>query len=68
MRGVDAGKSNIGFANSSTTVDGLEGNEALPEEGRPTCARSQLDPQYFQVAALADGQINGNRHTKGKTL
>ena len=41
VRGVDEGKAQIGFANSATTVDGVEGRAALPEEDDARCARSR---------------------------
>ena len=33
VRGVDEGKAHIGFANSSTTVDGIEGRALVRETG-----------------------------------
>ena len=32
VRGIDEGKAQIGFGNSSTTVDGVEGRRAVSEE------------------------------------
>ena len=33
VRGIDEGKAQVGFANSSTTVDGIAGRAPYPEEG-----------------------------------
>src|SRR5690349_5303692 len=49
VRGVDEGKAHIGFANSSTTVDGLEGRAPYPKKVTKVCQVANLYPQYFQV-------------------
>src|SRR6187431_513240 len=68
VRGVDEGKAQIGFANSSTTVDGLEGRPPYPKKVTKVCQVANLYPQYFQVAALADAKINSYADLKGKSL
>ena len=68
VRGIDEGKAHIGFANSSTTVDGLEGRAPYPKKVSKVCQVANLYPQYFQVAALADAKINTIADLKGKTL
>ena len=68
VRGIDEGKAHIGFANSSTTVDGLEGRAPYPKKVTKVCQVANLYPQYFQVAALADAKINSIADLKGKTL
>ena len=68
VRGVDEGKAQIGFANSSTTVDGLEGRAPYPKKVTKVCQVANLYPQYFQVVALADAKINGFADFKGKAL
>ena len=37
VRGVDEGKAQIGFGNSSTTVDGLEGRAPYPKKTTKVC-------------------------------
>jgi uncharacterized protein len=64
----DEGKAHIGFANSSTTVDGLEGRKPYPKKVTKVCQVANLYPQYFQVAALADANINSYADLKGKSL
>jgi TRAP-type uncharacterized transport system substrate-binding protein len=54
VRGVDEGKAHIGLANSSTTVDGLEGRAPYPKKVTKVCQLANLYPQYFQVVALAN--------------
>jgi hypothetical protein len=68
VRGVDEGKAQIGFANSSTTVDGLEGRAPYPKKVTKVCQVANLYPQYFQVVALADAKVNSFADLKGKTL
>jgi len=68
VRGVDEGKAQIGLANSSTTVDGLEGRKPYPKKVTKVCQVANLYPQYFQVVALADAKISSFRDLKGKAL
>ena len=68
VRGVDEGKAHIGFANSSTTVDGIEGRKPYPKKVTKVCQVANLYPQYFQVAALADAKVNSYADLKGKSM
>jgi hypothetical protein len=68
VRGVDEGKAHIGLANSSTTVDGLEGRPPYPKKVTKVCQLANLYPQYFQVVALADAKVNSYADLKGKSL
>ncbi len=68
VRGVDEGKAHIGFANSSTTVDGIEGRAPYKKKVTKVCQVANLYPQYFQVAALADAGVNSYADLKGKSL
>jgi hypothetical protein len=68
VRGVDEGKAHIGLANSSTTVDGLEGRPPYPKKVTKVCQLANLYPQYFQVVALADANVRTLADLKGKSL
>jgi len=68
VRGVDAGKAQIGLANSSSTVDGIAGRAPYPNKVTQVCQIANLYPQYFQVVALADAKINSFADFKGKVL
>ena len=68
VRGIDEGKAQIGFANSSTTVDGVEGRAPYPKKTTKVCQVANLYPQYFQVVALADAKVNSFADLKGKSL
>ena len=68
VRGVDEGKAHIGFGNSSTTVDGLEGRAPYPKKVTKVCQLANLYPQYFQVVALASANVNSLADLKGKSV
>ncbi|MGE5525297.1 MAG: TAXI family TRAP transporter solute-binding subunit [Rhodospirillaceae bacterium] len=68
VRGVDEGKAQIGFGNSSTTVDGLAGRPPYPKKTTKVCQLANLYPQYFQVVALADAKVNSFSDLKGKSV
>jgi TRAP transporter TAXI family solute receptor len=68
VRGVDEGKAQVGFANSATTVDGLEGRPPYPKKVAHVCQLANLYPQHFQVVALKDARINSFADLKGKSL
>ncbi|UOM35511.1 TAXI family TRAP transporter solute-binding subunit [Acuticoccus sp. I52.16.1] len=66
VKAIEAGKAQMGFANSVSTVDAIQGN--APFEGKATniCNVATLYPQYFQVIALADSGINTPADLAGK--
>ena len=68
VRGVDEGKAQIGFANSSTTVDGIEGRKPYPKKVTKVCQVANLYPQYFQVVALANANVKTLADLKGKSV
>jgi TRAP transporter TAXI family solute receptor len=68
VRGVDEGKAQIGFGNSSTTVDGVAGRAPYPKKTTNVCQLANLYPQYFQVVASSDAKIGSFADLKGKTL
>jgi TRAP transporter TAXI family solute receptor len=68
VRGVDEGKAQIGFGNSSSTVDGIAGNPPYPRKVTKVCQLANLYPQFFQVVANADAKVNSLADLKGKTL
>ena len=68
VRGVDEGKAHIGFANSSTTADGIAGRAPYPKPTKNVCQVANLYPQYFQVVAASDAKVNSYADLKGKSL
>ncbi len=68
VAGIDAGKAQIGLANSSTTVDGLEGRPPYKGKVTKVCQLANLYPQYFQVVALKEANVHSLRDLKGKAV
>lgn len=68
IRGIDENKAQIAFANSATTVDGLEGRAPYPKKVTKVCQVANLYPQYFQVVALSNANVRSFADFKGKTL
>jgi uncharacterized protein len=68
IRGVDEGKAEIGFGNSISSVDGINGEAPFPQKVTKVCQIANLYPQYFQIVALADAGVNGVADMKGKTI
>jgi TRAP transporter TAXI family solute receptor len=68
IRGVDEGKADVGFGNSITSVDGVQGRPPYPQKVTKACQLANLYPQYFQVVALASSGINGIADLKGKSI
>ena len=68
VRGIDEGKAQIGFGNSSSTVDGLAGVAPYPKKVTKVCQMANLYPQYFQVVSLADAKVNTFADFKGKSV
>jgi TRAP transporter TAXI family solute receptor len=68
VAGIDAGKAQIGLANSSTTVDGLEGRPPYKSKVTKVCQVANLYPQYFQVVALKDANVKSLKDLKGKAV
>jgi len=68
VKGVDGGKADMGFANSISTVDGVAGRAPFTAPAKNVCNVGTLYPQYFQVVANADANINSLSDLKGKSL
>ncbi|WP_022706412.1 TAXI family TRAP transporter solute-binding subunit [Paracoccus zeaxanthinifaciens] len=66
--GVDAGRFQIAFANSISTVDSLEGKEPFRKPTTNVCNIGILYPQYFQIVSIADANVNGIADMAGKRL
>ncbi|MFW5680485.1 MAG: TAXI family TRAP transporter solute-binding subunit [Pseudomonadota bacterium] len=56
VKALQAGRADIAFANSVSTVEGINGKGAFAGEPTPNvCNVGTLYPQFFQVVANADG-------------
>jgi TRAP transporter TAXI family solute receptor len=68
VRAIDEDKAEVGFGNSITSVDGINGAPPYPKKVTKMCQIANLYPQYFQIVALADAGINGIADMKGKAV
>jgi TRAP transporter TAXI family solute receptor len=68
VKGVQAGKADLGFANSISTVDGVAGRAPFDAKATNVCNVATLYPQYFQVVANADSGVQSLGDLKGKGL
>ena len=66
VRGLDEGRAEIGFGNTISTVDGVQGNPPFPRPTTQVCNLASLYPQYFQVVALADANIRTAADLRGR--
>jgi len=68
VRGIDEDKAEIGFGNSISTVDGVNGLEPFPRKAANVCQLASLYPQYFQVVVNEDSGINSLKDLRGKAI
>jgi hypothetical protein len=68
VKGVDGSKADMGFGNSISTVDGVAGRAPFDAPTKNVCNVASLYPQYYQVVANADANINSLGDLKGKAL
>lgn len=68
VKAIEAGKADMGFANSVSTVDAINGKAPFEASYKNVCNVATLYPQYFQVVALADSGIKSPADVKGKAL
>jgi hypothetical protein len=68
VKAIEANKADLGFANSVSTVDAINGKAPFESAYKNVCNLATLYPQYFQVVALADAGIATPADVKGKAL
>jgi uncharacterized protein len=68
VRAVEEGKADIGFSNSISAVDALEGKAPFNKPHHNVCNIATLYPQYTQFVVLADAGINSVQDLKGKSI
>ncbi|PWC26674.1 TAXI family TRAP transporter solute-binding subunit [Teichococcus aestuarii] len=68
VRGVGEGKAGIAFANSISTVDGLQGRAPFPGKVSNVCNIGSLYPQWFQLVVLGDSGISRVEDLKGRSV
>jgi uncharacterized protein len=68
VQGVQNGDAALGFANSISTVDAIEGREPFDGPADNVCNIATLYPQYFQMVVPADSGIETVEDFAGKRL
>jgi uncharacterized protein len=68
VQGVQNGETDLGFANSISTVDAIEGREPFGEEADNVCNVATLYPQYFQIVVRQDSGIESVDDFAGRRL
>jgi TRAP transporter TAXI family solute receptor len=68
VMGVEEGKADIGFGNSSSSVDGVAGREPFKASTKNVRQLANLYPQYFQMVVLEDSGIKSVADLKGKAI
>ncbi len=68
VRAIEEGKAEIGFGNSISTVDAIEGRAPFDKKHTNVCQVATLYPQYFHVVVPADAPIKTIKDLKGKSI
>ncbi|MDI7259326.1 MAG: TAXI family TRAP transporter solute-binding subunit [Thermodesulfobacteriota bacterium] len=66
--GIQEGKADIGFGNSSSSVDGVVGRDPFKAPTKNVMQLANLYPQYFQMVVLEDSAIKTVTDLKGKGI
>jgi len=66
--GVENNKAEMGFGNSVSTFDGINGNDPFKKKTDNVCHIATLYFQYFHVVAIADAGIRTVADINGKIL
>jgi TRAP transporter TAXI family solute receptor len=65
---IETGKAELGFGNTSSTVDGVMGREAFKTKTENTRYVSTLYRQFFQIVVREDSGIRSVTDLKGKSI
>jgi uncharacterized protein len=68
VRGIEEGKTDLGFGNSISTVDAVAGKPPFNKPHANVCNVATLYPQYFQVVVRMDAGVNSVKDLKGKGI
>ena len=68
VKAIQAGKADVAFANSVSTVDAINGKPPFDEAATNVCHVATLYPQYFQIVTTADSGIESIDQVKGRGL
>jgi hypothetical protein len=68
VQGVETARTDIGFGNSVSTVDGVAGREPFKAPAKNVRQLATLYMQYFQLIVLEDSKIRSVMELKGKAI
>jgi TRAP transporter TAXI family solute receptor len=68
VRAIAEGKADLGFANSISTVDGVNGRPPFESVQENVCNVGTLYPQYFQIVVNADSGIESIEDARGQSI
>jgi hypothetical protein len=68
VEGMELGKCDIGFSNSSSGVDGVYGRPPFKKKMENMRQLANLYPQYFQIVVMEDSGIKSVADLKGKRI
>jgi TRAP transporter TAXI family solute receptor len=68
VKAIDAGKADVAFANSVSTVDAIHGKPPFDEATTNVCHIATLYPQYFQIVTTVDTGIESLDQLKGREV
>jgi TRAP transporter TAXI family solute receptor len=68
VKAIDAGKADVAFANSVSTVDAIHGKPPFDEATTNVCHIATLYPQYFQIVTTENAGIESLDQLKGHAL
>ncbi|AUH32807.1 TAXI family TRAP transporter solute-binding subunit [Paracoccus tegillarcae] len=68
VQGVQGGQADLGFGNSISVVDAIEGREPFEGKADNVCNLATLYPQYFHIVATAASEIASPADLAGKRL
>lgn len=68
VEGVEFGKCDLGFSNSSSGVDSIHGRPPFKQKMKNVRQLANLYPQYFQIVVLEDSGIKSVAGLKGKRI
>ncbi|MEM7022881.1 MAG: TAXI family TRAP transporter solute-binding subunit, partial [Pseudomonadota bacterium] len=68
VKAIQAGKADVAFANSVSTVDAINGKPPFEEAATNVCHVATLYPQFFQIVTTQDTGIESIGQVKGREL
>jgi len=68
IEGVEYGKCDMGFANSSSAVDGIMGQPPFKKKTENVRQLANLYPQFFQIVVMENSGIKSVADLKGKVV